>query len=67
MRMIVRMGKTPSRRSGRPTNLYLSAAVKDEATKIAHERYHLSLSELVERLLTRELGLKRGLLNKRAE
>lgn len=50
------------RRSGKPTNLYLCQALKIEAIKVAETRYNCSLSAMVERLLRREIALKRGLL-----
>ena len=50
--------------NGSPTNLYLRKEIKTEARKIAKIRYRISLSELVENLLVRELSLKRGLLGK---
>lgn len=53
-------------RSGKPTNLYLNSALKKEAVEVAKERYQLSLSQLVERLLRQELALKRGMLKRKA-
>ena len=52
-------------RSGSPTNLYLSETTRAEGTRIAKERYGMSLSELVESLLKREVSLKKGILNLR--
>ena len=54
------------RRTGKPTNLYLNASVKAKAVEAAKDRYGCSLSEMVERLLIKEMGLKRGVLGKRA-
>ena len=53
-------------RSGKPTNLYLNSSLKKDAVEVARERYNLSLSQLVERLLRQELAMKKGLLNRRA-
>jgi len=52
-------------RTGSPTNLYLSETTRAEGTRLAKERYGMSLSELVESLLVREMQLKKGLLNLR--
>jgi hypothetical protein len=57
---------SPMRRTGKPTNLYLNPRLKAEALEAARERYNCSLSELVERLLAREVSLKRGMLSLRA-
>ncbi len=56
------MGKTTARRTGGATNLYLGTGLKGAAKELARERYNCSLSELVERLLKREMSLKRGVL-----
>jgi hypothetical protein len=50
--------------NGSPTNLYLRSDLKTEARKAAKLRYKISLSELVEKLLAKELSLKRGMLAK---
>jgi hypothetical protein len=54
------------RRTGKATNLYLNQQLKTSAIEAARLRYNCSLSELVERLLHRELSLKRGVLSLRA-
>lgn len=48
--------------SHEPANLYLTSGRKRLAAEVAVKRYNLSLSELVDRLLERELGLDKGLL-----
>jgi hypothetical protein len=49
------------KRKGKPTNLYLNRQIKQQGKTVAKQRYGLSLSDLVERLLLREIRLKRGL------
>lgn len=46
----------------KPANLYLDQNLKEDAVRVARERYDLSLSEMVEKLLVREMALKKGLL-----
>lgn len=48
--------------TGVSVNLYLPADLRKEASKLALNRYNTSLSKLVERLLCREISLKKGLL-----
>lgn len=55
-------GAGTSRRTGQPTNLYLSEKVRKDGKSEALRRYGMSLSELVNALVEKELGLKRGLL-----
>ena len=56
----VRMARPRSAREKAPTNLSLSIEIKRAASKLADERYGISLTELVERLLEKEIRLKRG-------
>lgn len=56
------MARPKSGRNGSPTNIYLSSSVKTDGRKVAKARYGCSLSELVEKLLLREMSMKRGLL-----
>jgi len=56
------MARPKTGRNGSPTNIYLDSSVKERAQEAAKERYGYSLSELVEKLLEREMSLKRGLL-----
>jgi hypothetical protein len=58
----MRMGRTPTGKTGKPTNLYLDTEIVEGGRRIARDRYGLSLSELVERLIRKEIGLKRGLI-----
>lgn len=55
-----RMARPRAKREKEPTNLSLSKEVKQAAIEIASTRYGISLTELVERLLERELAQKRG-------
>lgn len=54
------MARPRAKREKEATNLSLSKEVKQAAAKLADERYGISLTELVERLLERELSLKKG-------
>lgn len=56
------MSRPKTGKTGKPTNLYLDVEIKVHSTRIAHERYGISLSDLVERLLRLECSLKRGKL-----
>jgi hypothetical protein len=56
------MARPKTGRNGERTNLYLSKAVKDEAARVAISRYGMSLSDLVEGLLRKEISLKLGVL-----
>jgi len=56
------MARPKTGKTGKPTNLYLAVDIKLQGTKIAHERYGISLSDMVERLLRLECSLKRGKL-----
>lgn len=60
MRTVARMARPRSARVKEATNLSLSSEVKKQAIKVADERYGISLTELVERLLEKEITLKRG-------
>lgn len=64
LRIEIRMARPATGATGKPTNLYMNLDVKKEGRRIAKTRYGISLSELVERLLRREMSLKRGLLNR---
>jgi len=46
-------------RDGGPATIYLSTKVKLEAMRVAKER-GMSLSEMIQRLLVKEISLKRG-------
>lgn len=68
MRTTMRMArKRTTGPTGVAVNLYLPASLKDEAGKAALTRYGVSLSKLVERLLAKEISLKRGLLSEGAK
>jgi len=58
--MVFHMGRPKSKNKKVPTNLSLSEGIKNDGTRIARQRYGISLTELVERLLIREVSLKRG-------
>lgn len=49
-------------RTKRPTNLYLEKDLVEPATSAAATRYNLSLSDLVNKLLRREVERKTGIL-----
>jgi hypothetical protein len=55
--------RTRPTRSKEPTNLYLEKDLKAPASAAAISRYNLSLSDLVNELLKRELGRKGGILH----
>lgn len=55
MRIEMRMARPCTGRTGIPTNLYLSELSRIEGTRIAKTRYNESLSELVNRLLKKEI------------
>ena len=60
------MARPSTGRKGQAINVYLEAALVAEARKAALDRYGDSLSGMIEKLLRRELELKRGLLGKAA-
>jgi hypothetical protein len=47
------------------TNIYFRATTKAEGSKVARERYDLSLSGLCNQLIDREIRTKGGLLHAR--
>lgn len=64
MRIKRRMARPLTGTKGSPTNLYLSPELKKAARDAAKARYGCSLSDLVSRLLAKEISLKRGILAK---
>lgn len=58
----MRMARPPTGKTGKSTNLYLDPDIVKGGRNVAKERYGISLSELIERLVLREMNLKRGLL-----
>ena len=66
MRIDSGMARPTTGRTGKATNIYIDGVVIAEGRKVAKERYGISLSELVERLVRREIDLKRGLLKRTA-
>lgn len=63
-RIKTRMARPATGTNGTPTNLYLPQDLKASAREVAKQRYGMSLSDLVEELLRREISLKRGLIGK---
>ena len=59
------MGKTTQPAGGNVANIYIGASLKAASKSHAKEQYGMSLSELIQKLLVKEMSLKRGLLGKK--
>jgi hypothetical protein len=52
-------------KTGKRFMVYLRPDVRNQSAECAKERYGIAFSKLVERLLIKELSLKRGLVHPR--
>ena len=59
------MARPRTGRKGSSTNLYFADEIREKGAKLAKERYGLSLSSLVGRLILAELKRKRGIAHMR--
>jgi len=58
------MARPTTGRNGKATNLYIDKQVVEQGKQTAKERYGMSLSDMVQMLIKKEMSLKRGLLTR---